>query len=112
MRIRSKTVEPVLGTLMNFLNMRRVNTRGIEQANKHVLMAALTYNLKKYLKFIHKKATAQVAALNKDTQKGIERQIFGFVEGHIDIENLQRQFFSKNERFFKTYGLKLSNWLF
>jgi len=30
-----------------------------------------------------KKATAQVAALNKDLQKGIERQIFGFVQGHI-----------------------------
>jgi hypothetical protein len=50
-RLRSATVEPVLGTLINFLNMKRVNTRGIELANKHVLMAALTYNLKKYLKF-------------------------------------------------------------
>jgi hypothetical protein len=51
-RIRSKTVEPVLGTLLNFMGMRRVNTRGIKQANKHVLMASLCYNLKKYLKFI------------------------------------------------------------
>jgi len=39
-RQRKSTVEPVLGTLINFLNMRRVNTRGIELANKHVLMAA------------------------------------------------------------------------
>ena len=30
-----------------------------------------------------KKSTAQVAALNKELQKGIEKQIFGFVEGHI-----------------------------
>jgi len=30
-----------------------------------------------------KKATAQVAALNKDLHNGIERQIFGFVQGHI-----------------------------
>jgi hypothetical protein len=59
-----------------------------------------------------KKATVQVAALNKDLQKGIERQIFGFVEGHIVIENLQRQFFSKINYFFKTRGLKLGNWLF
>ncbi len=51
-RIRSKTVEPVLGTLLNFMGMRRVNTRGIKQANKHVLMASLCYNMKKYLKFI------------------------------------------------------------
>jgi len=41
------------------------------------------------------KSTAHVAALNKDLQKGIERQIFGFVEGHIVIENLKGQFFSK-----------------
>jgi len=34
----------------NFTNMRRVNTRGLASANKHVLMAALTYNLKKYMK--------------------------------------------------------------
>ncbi|WP_321540676.1 transposase [Flavobacterium piscinae] len=45
-KVRSKTVEPVLGTLINFLNMKRVNTRGIQQANKHVLMAAMTYNLR------------------------------------------------------------------
>ena len=48
-RIRSKTVEPVIGTLVNFTDMKRVNTRGIKNANKHVLMASLTYNLKKYL---------------------------------------------------------------
>jgi transposase len=51
MKIRSRTVEPVLGTLINFLNMKRVNTRGIDLATKHVLMAALCYNLKKYMKF-------------------------------------------------------------
>jgi transposase len=55
-RIRSRTVEPVLGTLLNFLNMRRVNTRGIVLATKHVMMAALCYNLKKYLKHKSNKA--------------------------------------------------------
>lgn len=66
-KIRNKTVEPVLGTLINFLNMKRVNTRGIQQANKHVLMAAMTYNLKKYLKFITQKpkSIAQVVSINK-----------------------------------------------
>ena len=64
-RVRSKTVEPVIGTLVNFTNMKRVNTRGIRNANKHVLMASLTYNLKKYLRFVVKKPTilAQVATL-------------------------------------------------
>jgi hypothetical protein len=64
-RVRSKTVEPVIGTLVNFTNMKRVNTRGIRNANKHVLMASLTYNLKKYLRFVVKKPTTltQVATL-------------------------------------------------
>ena len=60
---RSATVEPVLGTLINHHNMRRINSRGMAQARKHVLMAALTYNLKKYLKFTTRKALAQVVAL-------------------------------------------------
>ena len=46
---RGSTVEPVLGTMLNFLNLKRVNTRGIKQANKHCLMSALTYNHKKIL---------------------------------------------------------------
>lgn len=64
-KIRSKTVEPVIGTLVNFTNMKRVNTRGIKNANKHVLMASLTYNLKKYMRFVVKKPSilTQVATL-------------------------------------------------
>lgn len=50
-KIRSSTVEPVLGTLSNFLSMRRVNTRGLKSAGKCMLMAAVAYNLKKLLKF-------------------------------------------------------------
>lgn len=64
-RVRSKTVEPVIGTLVNFTNMKRVNTRGIKQANKHVLMAALTYNLKKYLKFITKKTKTKAGVVSE-----------------------------------------------
>jgi hypothetical protein len=72
-KIRSSTVEPVLGTLINFLNMKRVNTRGINQATKHslsrckaigILMAALCYNLKKYMKFQGKKALNEAKFLS------------------------------------------------
>ena len=56
MRLRSSTVEPVLGTLINFTGMRRIYTRGIKGANKFMLCAAIAYNLKKYLKFISRKA--------------------------------------------------------
>ena len=64
-KIRSATVEPVLGTLINFLNMKKINSRGIAQANKHVLMSALTYNLKKYLKFERKKPSIVVVEMAK-----------------------------------------------
>ena len=50
-KLRQATVEPVLGTLVNFLGMRRVNTRGLALANKGMLMAATCYNLKKLLNF-------------------------------------------------------------
>lgn len=64
---RSSTVEPVLGTLINHHNMKRINSRGMAQANKHVLIAALTYNLKKYLRFVVKKpiVLAQVISLKQ-----------------------------------------------
>ena len=48
---RQSTVEPVFGTLINFMGMRKINTRGIKNASKVMLMAAMAYNLKKYLKF-------------------------------------------------------------
>lgn len=62
-KLRSSTVEPVLGTLVNYLGMRRVNTRGIEQANKCMLMAAIAYNLKKLLKFTTRKVQTNVQVM-------------------------------------------------
>ena len=51
---RQSTVEPVFGTLTQFMGMRKINTIGIQQANKVMHMAAMAYNLKKYLKFTRK----------------------------------------------------------
>jgi len=56
MMLRRITVEPVLGTLINFLGMKQVNTKGLKQAGKCVIMAALAYNLKKLLKYTVYKA--------------------------------------------------------
>ena len=67
-KLRSSTVEPVLGTLVNYLGMRRVNTRGIEQANKCMLMAAIAYNLKKLLKFTTRKVQTNAAAMRVKLQ--------------------------------------------
>ena len=48
---RQSTVEPVFGTLTQFLGLRKLNTRGIANANKVMLVSAMAYNLKKYLKY-------------------------------------------------------------
>jgi len=58
--LRQSTVEPVFGTLIEHLGMRKMNTIGIRQANKNMLLAAVAYNLKKYLKF-DKKLVARMA---------------------------------------------------
>jgi hypothetical protein len=83
-RTRSKTVEPVLGTLINFTNMKRVNTRGIKNANKHVLMASLTYNLKKYLHFVVKTPSiiTQVVSLKQGKRNTFFKTLF------LDIKSL------------------------
>jgi transposase len=80
-RLRSSTVEPVLGTLINFLNMKRVSTRGINLANKHILMAALTYNLKKYLKFVTKKTKSKAIAIKVEVKTILSHcfSAFGFI---------------------------------
>lgn len=53
--------------------MRKINSRGMAQANKHVLMSALTYNLKKLLKFERK----------KEVKNAQELPVVGEVLGHL-----------------------------
>jgi hypothetical protein len=48
-RLRSSTLEPVLGTLINVMGMKQVNTKGIKLADKCMLLAAVAYNLKKLI---------------------------------------------------------------
>ncbi|WP_228414770.1 transposase [Chryseobacterium sp. G0201] len=61
---RSSTVEPVLGILINFFNMKRINSRGMAQTNKYILMSGLSYNLKKVLKFVTRKFNQNVQIMN------------------------------------------------
>jgi len=60
---RQSTVEPVFGTLTQFMGMRKINTIGINQANKVMHLSAMAYNLKKYLKFATKDAKSKAKAL-------------------------------------------------
>lgn len=60
---RQSTVEPVFGTLTQYLGMRKVNVRGLAGANKCMHMAATAYNLKKLLKFKTNFAKSEAKAL-------------------------------------------------
>ena len=63
---RQNTVEPVLGTLTQFIGMGKVYTLGIRQANKCMQMSATAYNLKKLLKYTLKKARSAAKSLSQD----------------------------------------------
>jgi len=75
---RQSTVEPVFGTLTQFMGLRKVNTIGLGQANKCMHLSAMAYNLKKWLKFTRKsvKSGAGQLTLNNLIKSLLER-LFG-----------------------------------
>jgi hypothetical protein len=64
-KLRQATVEPVLGTLINFMGIRRIWTRGLKSANKFMIGAAVAYNLKKWLNYTEQKRKTAVISLIK-----------------------------------------------
>lgn len=48
--LRQSTVEPVFGSLTQFYGLRKIGVLGKAGVNKVMLMAAIAFNLKKYLK--------------------------------------------------------------
>jgi len=62
---RQSTVEPVFGSLTSFYGLRKINTLGISQANKVMLLSATAYNLKKLLKFSDKRLRRTVRSVQK-----------------------------------------------
>jgi transposase len=67
-KLRQSTVEPVLGTLINFMGLRRIWSRGKQQANKFMLGAATAYNLKKWLNYKYPVKQTQVTIIKKSLQ--------------------------------------------
>jgi hypothetical protein len=67
-RLWQAIVEPVLGTLLNYMAMRKVNTQGLELAHKGMRLAAMAYNLQKLLRFTPKTSLTAVMALPREEQ--------------------------------------------
>jgi hypothetical protein len=76
-KLRQSTVEPVFGSLLNYYGMSKVNAHGIDSAHKVMLMAAIAYNVKKYMKYAKKNARAMAMKL-ATSQKGLQRSFFAY----------------------------------
>jgi transposase len=65
MTIRKSTVEPVIGTLVEYTGMKKLYTKGIVLANKCVLLAGIAYNLKKLLNHQECKLKTKLSRYNQ-----------------------------------------------
>jgi transposase len=84
-KLRSSTVEPVLGTLVNFLGMRRVHTKGIALADKCMTMAAIAYNIKKVLRWQNRKSAIIAKSQIKNMKESVSKLIFHLFEITLTI---------------------------
>jgi transposase len=87
-KLRQSTVEPVLGTLINFMGLRRIWTRGIKNANKFMLGAATAYNLKKWLNYNEQKRKTTVMAMKK--MQEVFCSCFFMIHAFILLRNKKR----------------------
>ena len=74
-RKRSSTVEPVFGILTQFMGMAKIYTRGLDKANKCMLMSATAYNLKKLLKRKEKPIKTTNETMLQKTKKQLQKVI-------------------------------------
>jgi len=90
-KVRQSTVEPVFGTLINFTGMNKINARGIEQANKVMLMAGTAYNLQKLMRYVQKTrktAALRIRIMSKQIYMEVNNAFFKFLELFV-LENIK-----------------------
>lgn len=73
MKKRQSTVEPVIGSLVNYFGMKKVSTKGLTQANKCMTLSATAYNIKKLLK--HKSILVQTKV--QEMKESLKKALFG-----------------------------------
>lgn len=77
-RLRSATIEPALGSLVDYYGLRKINVRGKAGAHKVMLLAAVAFNLKKYMKFTTKSTVSQAIALKVEWSLASQDTFRGF----------------------------------
>ncbi|MBB5637038.1 hypothetical protein HDE68_002951 [Pedobacter cryoconitis] len=66
MKKRQSMVEPVIGTLVIYMGIKKVGCKGVAGVKKCLAVAAAAYNLKKMLKYRSRKILNQVQVLEKN----------------------------------------------
>jgi hypothetical protein len=94
MKKRPSTVEPVIGTLVTYLGMKKVGCKGLAGVNKCMAVAATAYNLKKMLKYRSRKSLNQVQVLEKNW---------------ITLLSIIQTVYSNMSGLYKTLSLKLES---
>lgn len=72
MKRRQATVEPVIGTLINYMGMKKVNTKGLEQADKCMTLSAAAYNLKKLIQHKSIMVNSKVCEMKRGLRSAIK----------------------------------------
>jgi len=65
-KLRQSTVEPVFGSLMQHYGLRKINVLGKSGAHKVMLLAAVAFNLRKYMKFKPIRSLSMAMVLEKE----------------------------------------------
>jgi transposase len=69
-KLRQSTVEPVFGSLTQYYGLRKIGVLGKAGAHKVMLMAAIAFNLKKYLKKGGRKPSVRIFRTIMDAFRG------------------------------------------
>ena len=75
-KLRQSTVEPVFGSLTQFYGLRKIGVLGKAGAHKVMLMAAIAFNLKKYLKKGGRKPSLGIFKTIMDALKGCQTTFY------------------------------------
>lgn len=63
---RQGTAEPVFGSLTQYYGLNKIPVLGIDGAHKIMLMAAIAFNIRKYMKYYTKKVSDNALQNTKD----------------------------------------------
>ena len=77
--LRQSTVEPVFGSLTQHYGLSKIPMLGISGAHKTMLMSAVAFNIKKYMKFLNRKT---VHAASLEVQKNL-KSLLKTVKGYL-----------------------------